>query len=136
MGNPEDLWTLILTNPDGNLVEPEKECLHWAIGNIHGNAINSGDLLCSYLAPFPPRGTGFHRYIFVLFKQEGSINLDEYKRPDNCKSLHERSFSTLDFYRKFQDVITPAGLAWFQADWDRSVRDTFHQDLDMKEPVY
>lgn len=22
-------WTLVLTNPDGNLIDNESECLHW-----------------------------------------------------------------------------------------------------------
>lgn len=29
--SPDDLWTLILTNPDGNLYENDKECLHWFV---------------------------------------------------------------------------------------------------------
>lgn len=41
--------------------------------------------------------------------------------------LKQRTFRTLDFYRKHQDVITPAGLAFHQSQWDQSVTDTFHQ---------
>lgn len=41
-------------------------------------------------------------------------------------SLQERTFRTLDFYRKHQDRMTPAGLAFFQSQWDESVTDTFH----------
>lgn len=51
-------------------------------------------------------------------------------------SLNERTFSTYDFYRKNQDDITPAGLAFYQADWDPSVKDFFHNTLDIKEPVF
>lgn len=32
-------------------------------------------------------------------------------------------------YRELQDVLTPAGLAWFQADWDSSLTDFFHNTL-------
>lgn len=28
---PDDLWTLILTNPDGNLIDSSKECVHWFV---------------------------------------------------------------------------------------------------------
>lgn len=42
----------------------------------------------------------------------------------------------MDFYRKHQDNITPAGLAFFQSDWDSSVQDVFHDLLDMKEPIF
>ncbi len=40
--------------------------------------------------------------------------------------LKERTFRTLDFYRKHQDIITPAGLAFYQSQWDQSVSLTFH----------
>jgi hypothetical protein len=43
--------------------------------------------------------------------------------------LEERTFQTLEFYRERQDDITPAGLAFFQSDWDRSVTDFFHSTL-------
>ena len=41
-------------------------------------------------------------------------------------SLTERTFKTVDFYRKHQDVLTPASLAFFQSQWDESVTNTFH----------
>ena len=43
--------------------------------------------------------------------------------------LAERTFRTREFYRELQDTITPAGLAFFQADWDSSVTDFFHKEL-------
>lgn len=42
----------------------------------------------------------------------------------------------MDFYRKHQDNITPAGLAFFQSDWDSSVQNVFHNIFDMKEPIF
>ncbi|KAA8581098.1 hypothetical protein FQN60_002679 [Etheostoma spectabile] len=114
------LWTLLLTCP----------------GNIPGGAVQAGEELCHYLPPFPARGTGFHRYIYVLFQQEGPINFQEDVRPSPCHSLVDRSFKTIEFYRKHQDNMTPAGLAFFQSQWDESVTDTFHTTLDMREPVF
>lgn len=46
-------------------------------GNIPAGAVQSGEELCHYLPPFPAKGTGFHRYIYVLFKQEGQIDFQE-----------------------------------------------------------
>jgi hypothetical protein len=51
---------------------------------------------------------------------------------DSCVyslQLEKRTFQTLDFYRERQDDITPAGLAFFQSDWDVSVTDFFHDTL-------
>ncbi|XP_059181400.1 39S ribosomal protein L38, mitochondrial [Centropristis striata] len=130
------LWTLLLTSPDEHLLDNEAEYVHWLVGNIPGGSVQAGEELCHYLPPFPARGTGFHRYIYVLFKQEGPINFQEDVRPSPCHSLVDRSFKTVDFYRKHQDNMTPAGLAFFQSQWDESVTNTFHSTLNMKEPVF
>lgn len=50
--------------------------------------------------------------------------------------MEKRTFTTYDFYRKYQEDITPAGLAFFQSDWDSNVKDFYHNVLDMKEPVF
>ncbi|KAK2820923.1 hypothetical protein Q5P01_023882 [Channa striata] len=130
------LWTILLTCPDEHLLDNEAEYIHWLVGNIPGRAVQAGEELCHYLPPFPAKGTGFHRYIYVLFKQEGPINFQEDVRPSPCYSLVDRTFKTVDFYRKHQDNMTPAGLAFFQCQWDESVTNTFHNTLNMKEPVF
>nr|XP_046232588.1 39S ribosomal protein L38, mitochondrial [Scatophagus argus] len=130
------LWTLLLTCPDEHLQDNEAEYVHWLVGNIPGGAVQAGEELCHYLPPFPARGTGFHRYIYVLFRQEGRISFQEDVRPLPCHSLVDRTFKTVDFYRKHQDNMTPAGLAFFQCQWDESVTNTFHNTLNMREPVF
>ncbi|KAK5850426.1 hypothetical protein PBY51_001308 [Eleginops maclovinus] len=130
------LWTLMLTCPDEHLLDNEAEYVHWLVGNIPGGSVQAGEELCHYLPPFPAKGTGFHRYVYVLFKQEARIDFQEDVRTTPCLSLAERSFKTLDFYRKHQEAMTPAGLAFFQSQWDDSVSDTFHHTLNMREPVF
>ncbi|XP_054748211.2 large ribosomal subunit protein mL38-like [Lytechinus pictus] len=132
----DSLWTLLLTNPDGHLQDNNAEYVHWLIGNIPGNRIGEGETLVDYLTPFPVRGTGYHRLIFILFKQQSRISFDEEQQQMPCHSLSGRTFKTLDFYVKHQDVITPAGLGFFQSRWDQSVQQTFHQTLRMREPVF
>ncbi|XP_068613372.1 large ribosomal subunit protein mL38-like [Brachionichthys hirsutus] len=130
------LWTLLLTCPDEHLQDNEAEYVHWLVGNMPGGAVQAGEELCHYLPPFPAKGTGFHRYVYVLFKQEGPIDFQEDIRPSPCHSLVDRTFKTVDFYKKHQDHLTPAGLAFFQCQWDESVTNTFHNTLNMKEPVF
>ncbi|NXR11134.1 RM38 protein, partial [Semnornis frantzii] len=129
-------WTLLLTNLDGHLRDTDSEYLHWLVTNIPGNDIKLGQEICHYLPPFPARGTGYHRFVFLLFKQDHSIDFSEDARPMPCHSLKMRTFSTFDFYRKHEDAMTPAGLAFFQCQWDNSVTWVFHQLLNMKEPVF
>lgn len=50
--------------------------------------------------------------------------------------LKKRTFKTLDFYKEHQDFITPAGLSFFQSDWDTNLTEFYHHVLEIKEPVF
>jgi len=50
--------------------------------------------------------------------------------------LNNRTFSTFDFYRSKEDILTPAGLGFYQTDWDNSLTEFYHNKLLMSEPVY
>ncbi|XP_058061900.1 large ribosomal subunit protein mL38 [Anopheles bellator] len=135
-GKNESWWSLLLTNPDGHFEDGEKEYCHWFVGNIPDGDIKRGEVLMPYLQPFPPKGTGYHRHIFVLYKQDaGKIDFSGYKL-SNPYSLPERTFRTLDFYRTHQERITPAGLAFFQCDWDATLPAFYHEKLGMRHPVF
>lgn len=49
-------------------------------GNIPENKIEKGESIISYLRPFPPKGTGYHRHIFILYKQERTIDFSKFKK--------------------------------------------------------
>ncbi|XP_072013325.1 large ribosomal subunit protein mL38-like [Amphiura filiformis] len=132
----DSLWTLMLTNPDGHLQDNQAEYIHWLVGNIPGDAVSDGDVLLDYLPPFPARGTGYHRLVFVLFQQNGKVDYSQETVSLPCTSLQDRTFSTLEFYRKYQNMITPAGLRFFQCRWDESVQGIYHNTLNMREPVF
>ncbi|KAK7867748.1 hypothetical protein R5R35_002251 [Gryllus longicercus] len=134
--DPNTLWTLILTNPDGHFTEENAEYILWFIGNIPGCNLNKGDVIWDYLQPFPAFGTGYQRCIFILFKQDQKIDYSSMKKDIPCLQLSKRTFKTEDFYRQHQKDITPAGLAFFQTDWDPSLTDFYHNVLQMKEPRY
>ncbi|KAG7211101.1 hypothetical protein KM043_010431 [Ampulex compressa] len=132
----DSLWTLIMSTPDGNMRNVTNEYCHWFIGNIPGNRISAGEQTIDYLRPITPPGVGYYRYIFVLYKQNGRIDYTCYKKTQPCLELEERDWNTLEFYRKHQDCLTPAGLVFFQADWDPSVTHFYHDTLQMKEPRF
>jgi len=50
-------------------------------GNIPGNDVGRGETLVDYIQPFPVRGTGAHRFVFVLFEQNKQIDYRYIKRP-------------------------------------------------------
>lgn len=133
---PGSLWTLLMVNPDGHLIYNDAEYVHWLVCNIPEDNISKGDTVFDYLPVFPARGTGYQRIVFALFKQNDRVDMTHERVPLPCTSLSNRTFSTDEFYSKHQDVITPAGLAFSQCRWDQSVRDIFHNILDMREPVF
>ncbi|KAK1118499.1 hypothetical protein K0M31_014810 [Melipona bicolor] len=132
----DTLWTLAMCTPDGNLENSNNEYCHWFLGNIPGNKVEQGEQIIDYLRPIPARGVGYYRYIFILYKQNERLDYTEYKRIQPCLQLKERNWNTLEFYRKYQDHLTPAGLAFFQSDWDFTVREFYHSVLNAKEPIF
>jgi large subunit ribosomal protein L38 len=118
--------------------------------------LSKGEELCEYLPPFPARGSGFHRYAFVLFMHERPERIDfgdlrrhlspaspspALRQSDSLSlsasiSFKSRIFSTFDFYKKFEKDLTPAGLTFFQCEWDESVQNVFHSVLRSAEPRY
>ena len=66
-----------MSNPDGHFTDDNAEYLHWMVGNIpcdgsfgteETDIARLGENICPYLQPFPPYGTGFHRFVFILYK--------------------------------------------------------------------
>lgn len=49
-------------------------------GNIPGGEINKGEIIWDYLPPFPARGIGYQRFIFILYKQESKIDYSKLKK--------------------------------------------------------
>jgi len=138
----DSLWSLVMTSLDGHFSEDEAEYLHWMVANIQGkdgtveDAAATGETVCPYLQPFPPHGTGFQRFVFVLYKQKSKLDISKYSQPDikDGVNLPSRTFKSREFFDSHD--VTPAGLAFFQSDYDTSLHKFFHDVLDMKEPKY
>jgi len=69
------LYTIIMCDPDAPSRESPKwrNFLHWCIVNIPGDEISKGAKVMDYMGPAPPRGTGLHRYVFLVYKQGQEI---------------------------------------------------------------
>lgn len=134
--NDDALFTLVMSTPDGNMINSNNEMCHWFVGNIPGSRIDEGERLIDYLKPIPIKGVGYYRYVFVVYKQNKRIDYSAYKKPEPCSELKDRDWNTYQFYRAHQDHITPCGLAFFQSDWDNSVRQFYHEKLGTEEPIF
>ncbi|THD21918.1 Mitochondrial ribosomal protein L38 [Fasciola hepatica] len=140
-------WTLVMSCPDepinvAKCKTPTNEYVHWIVSNLGSTKMDEdsqfGDVIVPYLQPLPYVGTGFHRYIFVLYRQNnGSIDFQSIKRNEIIKDLgKERAFNSLDFYHTFQSELTPVGLRFFQSCWDESVRLFYRNSLGAPEPIF
>lgn len=54
----------------------------WFISNIPGGSIDisKGSELLPFIPPHPQRGTGFHRFLSVLMRQESSVSSTDMAR--------------------------------------------------------
>lgn len=82
---------------------------HWLVINIPGSKVNQGEVLTPYMGPSPPAGTGtqlellkacplsdmkiaecarpgFHRYVFILFKQNDMLEKERMNKYDTVHS--------------------------------------------------
>ena len=91
------LYTLLMRDPDsvyGNR-------FHWIVVNIFDD-IKNGDDLLSYTGPAPPPKTGTHHYIFELYEQDRTIDVN----------LEERNIP-MDFVKKKLNIGKPISVVQF-----------------------
>ncbi|KAG5873924.1 hypothetical protein JTB14_030349 [Gonioctena quinquepunctata] len=123
----KDFYTLILTDPDApSRKNPrDREWVHWMIVNIPGNKISDGEVITDYVGAAPPKDSGLHRYVFMLYKQPEKLKVDEeHHGPTDGK---RGRFSTEKFSKKY-NLGKPVAGNFYQAKHDDSVPAT-HKKL-------
>lgn len=110
---PKSLYTVILTDPDASNIG---EFLHWLVVNIPDRDIEAGEIYAEYIGSGPPKGTGLHRYIFLVYKQQGSLSLARSKisKQTTDGRLH---FKVRDFAREY-GLGDPVAGSLYQAQFD------------------
>ncbi|VDM56912.1 unnamed protein product [Angiostrongylus costaricensis] len=114
------LYTVIFTDPDApSRKEPTyREWHHWLVVNVPGNDIGQGDVLSEYVGSGPPKGTGLHRYVFLVYKQpDGRITDPEHGHLTNRSGDGRGGFKTENFVKKHK-LGTPIAGNFYQAEWD------------------
>ncbi|XP_039955573.1 protein D2-like [Bactrocera tryoni] len=117
----DSFYTLIMTDPDAPSRNAPKfrEFKHWLVGNIPNNDISKGEVLSAYVGSGPPKDSGLHRYVFLLYKQNGKLEFNEARVGNN--SREERpNFRAANFALKY-DLDYPIAGNFYQAQWDEYV---------------
>lgn len=111
------LYTLVMTDPDVSPQDPNREVKHWIVGNIPGGSISQGEVLAEYVGSAPPQGTGLHRYVFLVYKQnQGAITFDE-TRLTARQRTERRGFSVQKFAEKY-NLGAPLAGNYYKAQYD------------------
>ncbi|KAL1500855.1 hypothetical protein ABEB36_006279 [Hypothenemus hampei] len=112
------LYTVCMTDPDApSRKEPTfREWHHWLVGNVPGNDVSKGEVLSAYVGSGPPPNTGLHRYVFLVYKQNGKLTFDEPRLP-NTSDDKRSGFSIRKFATKY-NLGTPVAGNFYQAEYD------------------
>lgn len=117
----DNYYTLLMVDPDApNVVTPtHREFLHWMVLNIPGDHVGMGDVRVGYMGPTPLKGTGSHRFIFLLYKQEDYTKFDFPKVPKHTVE-GRRGFKVKTFAKKYKFGCPVAGN-FFTSTWSADV---------------
>lgn len=121
------LYTLCMTDPDApSRKDPKfREWHHWLVGNIPGNDVAKGETLSAYIGSGPPKDTGLHRYVFLIYKQGGKIEFTEKRLPNN--SGDDRGKFSINNFAKKYNLGDPVAGNFYQAQWDDYVPKLYEQ---------
>ncbi|XP_041455345.1 protein D2-like isoform X2 [Lytechinus variegatus] len=111
------LYTVIMTDPDApSRADPKfREWRHWVVVNVPGIDVSKGLVYAPYIGSGPPKGTGLHRYVFLVYKQPGELQLQD---PLLQRTIKDRGATkTREFVTKY-NLGTPVAGNFYQAEWD------------------
>ncbi|XP_023950915.1 protein D2-like [Bicyclus anynana] len=114
-----EYYTLALVDPDAPSRENPKfrEWHHWLVGNIFGSDTNKGETLSDYIGSGPPKGTGLHRYVFLLFKQQDKCDFSKVPKLLSNSGDKRGKFSISKFAQEFK-LGTPVAGNFYVAKYD------------------
>lgn len=111
----DEFYSLIMTDVEGKGIE----WIHWHVGNIQGNNVDKADVLTAFFPSAPPKNTGEHRYVFLLFKQPAKIDFQGHVIIPTFEMEGRDKFSTKALVEKFK-LGAPVAGNFYVAAWDES----------------
>uniref|UniRef100_A0A2K5Q417 Phosphatidylethanolamine-binding protein 1 n=1 Tax=Cebus imitator TaxID=2715852 RepID=A0A2K5Q417_CEBIM len=93
-----------------------REWHHFLVVNMKGNDISSGTVLSDYMGSGTPKGTGLHRYVWLVYEQDRPLKCDE-PILSNRSGDHRGKFKVTSFRKKYELGAPVAGKC-YEAEWD------------------
>lgn len=102
--DPDAYYTLFMVDPDApSRADPKfRSVCHWFVGNIPGDRIDEGDHRIAFIGSGPPQGSGLHRYVFLIYKQNGKLDLSDAPRTSNRSRKNRLNFQHGDFVKRYE----------------------------------
>ncbi|KAL7306118.1 hypothetical protein TKK_0001568 [Trichogramma kaykai] len=94
-----------------------REFLHWIVVNVPGSGLDMGDTLAAYVGAGAPKGTGLHRYVQLIYKQPGKIDVSGIPKIPNNSRNGRPNFSIQKF-AELHNLGNPIAGNMFQAQFD------------------
>ncbi|EDW14717.1 protein D2 [Drosophila mojavensis] len=118
---PESYYTLAMVDPDApSRASPKlREFKHWLVVNIPGNNVAQGDALAEYVGAGPPKDTGLHRYVFLVYAQPKKLVFSG-NRVSN-KSRRSRTKFHIKQFAEHHRLGQPIAGTFFMAEYDEYV---------------
>jgi len=109
------MYTLAMVDPDAPSREDPKaaQWLHWLVVNVPGKNMKSGEnidygkVLMQHNGPAPPKGSGPHRYVFVVYEQ---------RRPVNARVSRNRAGFKVESFAKRSQLGDPVAGNFYYAE--------------------
>jgi len=122
------LYTVILTDPDApSRKDPKfRQWVHWVVVNVPGSDISKGELVIGYVGSGPPKGSGLHRYVFLVYKQGEKIDASKLKHISNRSGDGRGKWNAETFVKGFKGFELEGGN-FYQAQWDDYVPKLYEQ---------
>jgi len=107
-------YTLVKVDPDAPSRQSHinREWRHWLVCNIPGADLSKGEVITPYMGPKPPKDSGLHRYVFMLYKQN-----DRIFPPAMDNSGNHRGNWALRKFAKEYELGSPVGAAFYQGEY-------------------
>jgi phosphatidylethanolamine-binding protein (PEBP) family uncharacterized protein len=121
----------IYTDPDAPSREDPKfgEWHHWLVVNIPGVDVAQGDVMSEYIGAGPPKGTKLHRYVYLIFKQQGKQDFKGLSKLTKFSANGRPCWKVREFAKKHNLGSAIAGN-FFHAEYDSYCDELYKQFKD------
>lgn len=94
-----------------------REMRHWTVMNIPGDSIENGEEIAEYIGAAPLQRTGFHRFVFLVYRQPNGIILHREPHTRN-RSISNRALTSASRFAQKYNLGEAEFGNFFQAEWD------------------